>query len=443
MNSSNPISRLTIPLLAVLLILSVVSGLTLADAGEPGYLMVDGQKTFPMGWFKLGATETNSTAFSLDVLNEGPPHGFDYAMHYYPWPPHGVGLLNWMDEAYARGMKVMVHLWPLSSTYPTWTSMVNAVKDHPALYGYYLEDEPDSRGIDVAYLQAKYDEVKAADPCHLIFTTYVQGLGEIIQYLAATDVALRELYWMATANSIANDAIIARIRGKGYMVCPRAFDDPSWPTFTAEEFRYLTFSAVVDGAGGIMPFIFEGYIPGGSPLPNYKENYIYPTTDIVAAITGELEMGLTDGLQATSPAFEANNGRYIFSGNNESAVLIAVNHGPTLADATFEVNGLSSDITEVVVIGESRTIPFTGPGNNQFIDSFAAIYGVHIYLFKTPCEIIWDNGQGLAADTNRDCHVNWLDFLSIAESVDWPDIVALAEQWLECYNPDDPVCSGL
>jgi hypothetical protein len=53
MSSSNLISRLTMPLLEALLILSAVSGVILADAGEPGYLMVDGQKTFPMGWFKL------------------------------------------------------------------------------------------------------------------------------------------------------------------------------------------------------------------------------------------------------------------------------------------------------------------------------------------------------------------------------------------------------
>ena len=434
------VSRHSMCLMAFLLILNVTTGTAWSDAGAPGQLTIDGERVFPMGWFKLGATATTDP-FTNEVLDEGPPHGFDFVMHYSPWPPHGNGIMAWMDAAHARSMKVMIDLRPLSTSFPTLTSMLNwtghqggtvKLKDHPALYGYYLEDEPDGRGLDTAALLADYNEVKLEDPCHLIFTSYYLPFSDITDYLAATDVAISELYSVNDWADVAADVATAAAEGVGYIGAPWATDLPAKPTFTAAEFKLVTFSAIVDGAGGIMPFIFEGHDPTLSDYdPDHREDNIYPTTDILAQITDQLAMGATGGISASSPAFETNFGAYAVGGDSERAVLVAVNHGAAIASVTFEVGGLSSEITEVSVLGEDRTIPLTGPSGNQLVDSFDATYGVHVYSFRTPCQILVDDGQRMPADFNADCHVDLQDF------------TIFAGKWFICADPNDPTCPGI
>jgi len=447
MRSSYSILRLLKCLVVIVLILSATAGTARAAAGEPGYIMIDGQREFILGWFKLGAT-TNPPfyQFSHEVLDEGPVHGFDFAMHYSAWPPHGNGIYEYVAEAGNRGMGVMPDMRPPTANFPTLTSMVNWVghygttvplKDLPGLYGYYLEDEPDGRGLPVGPLVADYNELKAADPNHLIFTSYYLDFAAnaAAGYFDATDVAIDELYPfnpgnpLATWADVAGNVAVSAAEGIGYIAGPWAADFAGITPYTPEEFKFMVFSAIADGAGGVMPFLFEGWHPdepNDTYNPNFRKDNIYPTTDIVAQIAEELAKGFTGGLSATSAAFEANGGRYVLGGDSERAVLVAVNHGPALASVTFTVSGLSAEIAEVTVLGENRTITLTGASSNQVVDSFDMLTGVHVYSFRTPCQVLIDDGQGIPSDFNHDCRVNLLDF---------PD---LAEMWGLCDDPNDP-----
>ncbi|MCK4292957.1 MAG: metallophosphoesterase [Planctomycetes bacterium] len=51
--------------------------------------------------------------------------------------------------------------------------------------------------------------------------------------------------------------------------------------------------------------------------------------------------------------------------------------------------------------------------------------------------------QELPADFNRDCYVDFLDFVILAAdpTTDFLDFAALAADWLTCANPYDPVCN--
>ena len=442
MSSSYSVLRLLKCLVVIVLILSATAGTARAAAGEPGYIMIDGQREFILGWFKLGAT-TNPPfyQFSTEVLDEGPLHGFDFAMHYSAWPPHGNGIHKWVEEAGARGMGAMPDMRPDGEPpVPTLTSKVNwtgnsgstvPLKDLPGLYGYYLEDEPDGRGLPVGPLVDDYNELKAADPNHLVFTSYYLDFAAnaAAGYFDATDVAIMELYDVARWADVADDVAVSAAEGIGIIAGPWACVLPAKPAFTPDEFRFVTFSAIADGVGGVMPFLFEGHLPdepNSTFNPNFRKDNIYPTTDIVAQIAEELAKGFTGGLSATSAAFEANGGRYVLGGDSERAVLVAVNHGPALASVTFTVSGLSAEITEAAVLGENRTIPLTGGSGDQLVDSFDEITGNHVYLFRTPCQVLIDDGQGIPSDFNHDCRVNLLDFPS------------LAEKWQFCNDPNDP-----
>ena len=429
MSLSNSILRLFKCLVVISLILSATAGTARAAASESGYIMIDGQREFVLGWFKAGATNNDSQAFSLLALDEGPVHGFDFAMHYSPWPPHGNSIYEWILEAGDRDMGVMVDVHgALSGSFPTLTSLLNwtgnygettPLKDLPAVYGYYLEDEPDGRGIDPAVLLADYTEMKAVDPDGIIFTSYYLDFAAnaAAGYFDATDVAISELYYVSRWSSVEGDVAVAAAEGIGYIGAPWAADFTGLPPLALEDFKFLVFSAIADGAGGIMPFIFEGWHPddaGSVYDPNFREDNIYPTTDIVAQTADSLAMGKTGSLDANSAAFESHNGHYVMGGNEERAVLVAVCHG-TAATVTFELSGLSPDITEAVVLGEDRTIPFTGVGGDQLVDSFDGITGNHVYLFRTPCLALVEEGGAIPGDFNGDCRVNFKDFTSFAD----------------------------
>ena len=434
MSSSNSILRLFKCLVVISLILSATASTARAAASESGYIMIDGQREFVLGWFKAGATNNDSQAFSLLALDEGPVHGFDFAMHYSPWPPHGNSIYEWILEAGDRDMGVMVDVHgALSGSFPTLTSLLNwtgnygettPLKDLPAVYGYYLEDEPDGRAeVTPAMCQAYYDEVKSVDPDCIIFTSYYLDFAAnaAAGYFDATDVAIMELYTVARWADVEDDVNVSATEGIGIIAAPWAANLVGLPAFTPEEFRFVTFSAIADGVGGIMPFLFEGYFPDESGSvydPNFRKDNIYPTTDIVAQIADSLAMGKTGGLDANSATFESHNGHYVIGGNEERAVLVAVCHG-SAATVTFELSGLSPDITEAVVLGEDRTIPLTGVGGDQLVDSFDEITGNHVYMFRTPCLALVDEGGKIEGDFNGDCHVNFKDFNS------------LADEWLE------------
>jgi hypothetical protein len=431
MSSSNSILRLFEQFRCFILFVVVVTmvlgtaNIAQAAAGDPGYLMINGQREFVMGWFKAGAINRDVPGFDMVALDESLEHGYKFIMHYDPWPPHGNQIYEWMLEAQARNKKIMVALNPPSDSFPTWTSMVNWVghygttvplKNLACTYGYYLEDEPDGRGLNVANLVAKYNEVKAADSNHLIFTSYYQDFAAnaAAGYFAATDVAISELYTVSRWLSVAPDIAVCRSLGKKYLAAPWAADTASGkPTFTPAEFRFVTFSAIADGADGIMPFLFESNT-NGLYDPNFKIHRIYPTTDVVAKIAPLLSKGLSGGISANCSAFESNGGRYVMGGDSKQAAIVAVNHGPALSNVTFTISGFSSDVTEAAVLGENRTITLTGPSHNQLVDSFDATYGVHVYKIRTQCQGLIDNGQGMAADFNGDCRVNFKDFASLA-----------------------------
>ena len=52
----------------------------------------------------------------------------------------------------------------------------------------------------------------------------------------------------------------------------------------------------------------------------------------------------------------------------------------------------------------------------------------YMYPTLSTCEGIWDEGLGNNADLNRDCHIDFLDFMEFAGS------------WLDCFDPADSNC---
>ena len=69
-------------------------------------------------------------------------------------------------------------------------STVLTIKDHPALYAWYLADEPSIKNITVERFQEVYDWIKDTDPNHPIITSN----WEIWNFKDACDADMRQLY---------------------------------------------------------------------------------------------------------------------------------------------------------------------------------------------------------------------------------------------------------
>ena len=100
---------------------------------------------------------------------------------------------NFLNLAEQNGMYV---LFQLSSTkvinkdVAYVTEMVNALKNHNALYAWYLFDEPSLYGLSPDDLEVSYGTIKSLDQNHPVFTSNWQ----IGNYQYTTDVDMRQVY---------------------------------------------------------------------------------------------------------------------------------------------------------------------------------------------------------------------------------------------------------
>ncbi len=141
---------------------------------------------------------------------------------------------------------------------------VQYLKDKPALYGWYLCDEPELRNIDPARLKELHDQVREADPNpeHVIAPVF-QDWKVIEQYSASCDQIFLDCYpilqksrvmdWMN--KWLSEGSRIARKQGKPFIFVPQGFGDapeyPMWTVPTEFELRWMTWMPIIMGARGI------------------------------------------------------------------------------------------------------------------------------------------------------------------------------------------------
>jgi len=136
--------------------------------------------------------------------------------------------------------------------------------EKPALYGWYLCDEPELRNIDPKRLRELYDIVRAADPNpnHIIAPVF-QDMKIVDAYSDSCDVIFLDCYpvtcnsrkmdWMTTW--VAEGMRIAKKQNKRFVFVPQGFGDcpeyPLWTKPTAHELHWMTWTPIIMGARGI------------------------------------------------------------------------------------------------------------------------------------------------------------------------------------------------
>jgi hypothetical protein len=275
---------------------------------------------------------------------------------------------------------------------------VSAVKDHPALLGWYLIDEPSGAGVipdrmfgQAPSLKEQYEELRRLDPYHpVMITDYTPDVYKV--YEPVLDILNPDIYpihavrnvpleWVAKCLDRANKVLAeARRDGRGIkMLCytPQAFGGPSgdwgrWALPSPAEMRCQTYLGVTLGMKGILYYLWA---PNWIDTPCWRE---------IRKLSGELNE-LAPILAGSDPGSKvvANPGGevHVLLKEYEGAYyLIAVNAANTAKTIEFSVP-VPQGFDEFVL-----TLPYEGDRGveikkGRFSDHFDA-YEAHVYRME-------------------------------------------------------------
>ena len=218
----------------------------------------NGKPFFPVGFYSVPTQHLRRVADA----------GFSVVLTYSSATGH---LKDYLDEAGRVGLSAVVHspaLWFREDGEERLREAVATLKDHPALLGWYLIDEPSlgRKGTSPADLARLYALMQELDPYHPTFTVYCRP-AEFAAYRDTHDVFMcdpypvgnRELSQVVEWTELAKDAMGG---DKPVHIVPQAFgseDGPQvhWRLPTAAEEICMGYLALVHGAKALFYYRFD------------------------------------------------------------------------------------------------------------------------------------------------------------------------------------------
>ena len=368
-----------------------------------------------------------------------------------------IKIQRFLDEAQKYDIKVIVSLTksrgtPYSIPVNEFTDTINAFKNHPALYGWYLGDEPeiynnndanrsDDWQITHSYLATDpgyYYLAKVADPNHpvfisfnMVYTPIETYWTKILNFFDVTDLVGMHNYPFWSVDQYVNEfygtdtrtqydkwklafedtinrgktGFIATAQGFGYNNNDAVYRDPTY-----NELRHQVFSAVVLGIDKVL-FWYDDW-----SNDNVK-NLVRQMTLLEQQIGEEMNNGTTNDSRISVSITDRDQLVYRYGISGSKQILLAVNIAGRKGSTNVSLNGVRFTIPggyngPVVVVGENRTTVLTAV-NGSFTDDFAP-FAVHIYSIPqsgttpTPTVILCARkGEG---DANCDGVITILDF---------------------------------
>lgn len=145
---------------------------------------VNGQPFIPLGIYGV----------STDDMSMVKDLGFNLVQSYQFFKMSEEEQKDYMDTAYENGMMVFAGLDATSDLTEDYVTKMHKTvirfKNHPALYAWYLADEPSIKKTQVEDFQALYDWIKAEDSNHPV----INSNWELGNFKNACDADMRQLY---------------------------------------------------------------------------------------------------------------------------------------------------------------------------------------------------------------------------------------------------------
>jgi len=211
-------------------------------------------------------------------------------------------LLDYLDAAYENNIMVMVVLYPgmvpagNPDNIQKTKDCVTAVKDHPALLGYMVMDEPYNHlGVNGTtineieeWLKVSYKIIRDIDPVHVVYATHTEYRQErSVNYV---DVLGRDPY--PTGNNLeyvhtyvadkTKSACLAAGGKKPVWVINAATSVAGGYTPNANEVRHMAYQALFAGAKGLGWYNIKAGTGVNIPLPIWRRTGIWEGVECFA-----------------------------------------------------------------------------------------------------------------------------------------------------------------
>ena len=275
-----------------------------------GTLLVNGQPSFPVGFYHLSDVKpsgTGDTTRTVDLTTIAGA-GFDLFQPVIDAPD--INTTQLLTDCNTKGVKLIAqYYWDGGQSYRQ--SLVTGLKDNAAILGWNVADDvnfpPSSPNYTPSALSVKAQEIKGYAPNNLTFGAFVTDPGSLngavyppSTYAGIVDVAGIESYPIDEQNCApseelqyhAQSYINARTAFRGtkttYWAIPQTFAwNSRWPTIA--ESRNMLWVSLIYGSRGIMCYTYydqKGLFPSVNPSlwAYYRDTLVHEVASMRPAL---------------------------------------------------------------------------------------------------------------------------------------------------------------
>ncbi|MDD2709520.1 MAG: LamG domain-containing protein [Verrucomicrobiae bacterium] len=376
--------------------------------------LVDGKAFLPIGWFTAAHMTTEEDFKAMADA------GFNLVMGYFfrvaipetvPGSMEDFPVMkSYLDNARKNGMKVILSVTPFLPVQMKkygfgddmgmkyYRAVISIFREHPALFGWWIADEPEFHGVTGEELLEIGRTTKSLDPHHLVFVC--NNLADVIPiYSEATDVVVTNDYpvdkvkypYPMDSLDIVSDNVRKAVGyvddEKPVIYVTQAFDpglcDGRWKKGVSHgyptpwEIRCMSYLSVINGARGLLWFIYHSAddVKTYWRVRDHRElwgecskiagEFKRLSSVIEAGEDSRTEMaGMTDGIDVSMR--QAGDQLYLMAANRKNGKIRA------------QLKTMPVKSGAASVLFENRKINFDGGILEDEFDGFA----VHLYEIK-------------------------------------------------------------
>ena len=268
---------------------------------------------------------------------------------------------------------------------------IKTFRDHPALLGWYISDEPNGTNVTPEQLEEIYRTIKENDPWHPVSIVFMSPFIAAKRYSDALDVVMADPYPIpdhpvSMPGDVA-DQLRTEFKGKRpSWIVPQAFGGGElWSREpTIQEIRSMTWQSIINGATGIQYFVRQGlnYFP--------KSSAMWSECGRMATEVAELTPWLLSD-EMTLPVQSYSKNVIVSSRvHNGQLVIMAVNRINEPVSTSFRITGFYNGSARVLF--ENRFISV----RSGVLSDQIAPFGSQVYLVN----IKPDSKASEASNTN-------------------------------------------
>lgn len=349
-----------------------------------GYIVrPDGKRSFPLGIFDVSASKYATIKAS----------GFQTIAQFWADSTEDRAFLQRMAELKMFGIVGIDSDQTLGSQASVQTfvrNYVSSLKGVASPLAYLLPDEFLTKNYSLSKLIGIKNAIKSVDPTAL--TLYDDWtLESAVNAKDAYDIFAWDAYPVGSQGESIESwrnnmwRIMSAIKPKPFWLTLQAYiSPPGWTEPSKDELRTMAYTAIANGATGLIAYAYSYYPSGGAyNYPQFWQNLTNVMTELNSSLyiitKKDAARTVSSSVSGIDVKLKAANGKYyLIAANYKSGNKLAAGHyaGVAYPNVQFKIGGLGGGVVKTLKGDSSVTSRQMTAGT--FSDSFPA-YGARIY----------------------------------------------------------------